>query len=73
MLGSIAYGIWLYQPFAATVPTIPIPAFGIFLLRMALNIITELLTGTERQRQPPYIHVKSAWWCRIRLSMPFRI
>lgn len=50
MLGSIAYGIWLYQPFAAHGPNpYPYLLLGPFLLlRMALNIITELLTGTEQ-------------------------
>jgi CDP-diacylglycerol--glycerol-3-phosphate 3-phosphatidyltransferase len=50
MLGSLAYGIWIYQPFADHGPN-PYPYLLLapfLLLRMALNVISELLTDTEQ-------------------------
>lgn len=49
-LGSIAYGIWLYQPFADHGPNpYPYLLLGPFLLlRMALNVISELLADAEQ-------------------------
>jgi len=50
MLASIAYGIWIYQPFADHGPNpYPYLLLGPFLLvRMALNTTTELLAGPEQ-------------------------
>lgn len=50
MLTSLAYGIWIYQPFADHGPNpYPYLLLGPFLLlRMALHVISDLLTDTEQ-------------------------
>lgn len=52
MLGSIAYGIWIYQPFAEHGPNpYPYLFLGLFLfLRMALNAIDGMLAREHGQQ-----------------------
>ena len=59
LLASLAYGIWLYQPFADHGPNpYPYLLLGPFLLvRMALNMMTELLSGSE-QTTPAGVYLR---------------
>lgn len=60
MLGSIAYGIWIYQPFAEHGPNpYPYLFLGLFLfLRMALNAIDGMLAREHSQQSllGAYLH-----------------